>query len=75
MPIGFKNRKQLEESLGPLGCFHCYKILHVSEIEEWTDENMTALCPHCGVDAVTYFSEALRSIGKVRFAVKGKNDH
>lgn len=35
------------------GCFHCLRIYSPSEITKWLrDEAGTALCPHCGVDAV-----------------------
>lgn len=35
------------------GCFFCENALAVKDIEEWVDdESATALCPHCGVDAV-----------------------
>lgn len=34
------------------GCFYCIKLFPVSEIKDWTDEQQTALCPHCQVDAL-----------------------
>lgn len=39
------------------GCFHCLRLFPSSEVEQWTDTDssdvgQTALCPHCGVDAV-----------------------
>ena len=34
------------------GCFHCRKIFPPPEIEEWTDDGGTALCPNCGIDSV-----------------------
>ena len=35
------------------GCFFCQEVIAVNDIEEWVeDESGTALCPHCGVDAV-----------------------
>ena len=34
------------------GCFYCLKIFSPAEIEDWTDEGKTALCPYCSVDAV-----------------------
>jgi hypothetical protein len=39
------------------GCFYCLEIFKPSDIERWTDINKdesqyTALCPHCGIDAV-----------------------
>jgi hypothetical protein len=47
----FKNRKEVEQSAS-CGCFHCKKTFASSEIEDWTDEGETALCPKCGLDAV-----------------------
>ena len=34
------------------GCFYCMKIFHPSEIKEWTDNEQTAFCPKCHIDAV-----------------------
>ena len=39
------------------GCFYCVKVFSPSEIEEWCPElddgeEVTAICPHCGIDAV-----------------------
>lgn len=33
-------------------CFHCLARFAPSEIREWTDDDQTALCPKCGIDAV-----------------------
>jgi len=33
-------------------CFSCGKTFTPQQIVEWTDKDMTALCPHCGMDAV-----------------------
>ena len=44
------------------GCFYCQRFFSPSEITEWVDghqvetgdtaDGVTALCPHCGIDAV-----------------------
>lgn len=34
------------------GCFYCLKTYNPKEIKEWVDNDSTAICPHCGVDAV-----------------------
>jgi uncharacterized paraquat-inducible protein A len=34
------------------GCFHCCAVFPPSEIVEWVDDEQTALCPRCGIDAV-----------------------
>lgn len=35
-----------------VGCFHCIKIYDKSEINEYTDNNETVICPYCHVDSV-----------------------
>lgn len=34
------------------GCFYCLKTFPPAEIKDWIDEESTALCPYCGIDAV-----------------------
>ncbi len=35
------------------GCFYCLHIFSPIEITDWIDtDGVTALCPHCGIDAV-----------------------
>lgn len=34
------------------GCFHCLMVFRSGEVVEWWDEGQTAVCPHCGIDAV-----------------------
>jgi len=34
------------------GCFFCLKIFSPKEITDWIDNDNTALCPHCSIDAV-----------------------
>ena len=34
------------------GCFYCMEIFKPSEIEDWVDEEQTALCAKCGIDSV-----------------------
>jgi hypothetical protein len=45
------HRAELERS-EICSCFYCCQTFPVHRIEEWIDEGSTALCPHCGVDAV-----------------------
>ena len=33
-------------------CFNCGQSFAPEQIVEWTDKNLTALCPHCHMDAV-----------------------
>jgi len=34
------------------GCFHCLEVFTPREIEDWTHDGETALCPRCGADSV-----------------------
>ena len=47
----FKNRELLNTATS-CGCYYCGKIYTPTEIKEWTDNNQTAICPYCGIDAV-----------------------
>ncbi len=33
-------------------CAYCKRKIKTVEIEEWTDDTLTAICPHCKVDAI-----------------------
>ena len=33
-------------------CYYCMKSIPFKEIIEWIDNNETALCPLCGIDAI-----------------------
>ncbi len=46
------HRAELERS-DLCGCFYCMAIFPPSEITEWIDEGLTAICPKCPVDSVT----------------------
>jgi hypothetical protein len=46
-----RNMEQLLKSK-IAGCYCCCEIYDVSEITEWTDGGITALCPQCSVDSV-----------------------
>jgi hypothetical protein len=45
------HRSELE-LVGRAACFYCLRRFATTEIREWTDDNRTALCPGCGIDAV-----------------------
>jgi len=53
-----KNRG-LSEGAGYAGCFYCESTFHPSEIAEWTDQGLTAVCPCCGIDSVLFFTRPL----------------
>lgn len=46
-----RHRDELASSTS-CGCFYCMRIFTFAAIVRWTDENQTARCPGCGVDAV-----------------------
>ena len=46
-----KNKSQLENSQ-LAGCYYCLQTFPASEIKEYVDKGLTALCPHCGIDSV-----------------------
>lgn len=46
-----RHRDALEAST-LCGCFYCLALFPPTEIQEWWDDETTAVCPHCGVDAV-----------------------
>ena len=45
------NREELFAS-DKCGCFHCLAIFPQSEIEDWIDNDDTAMCPRCHIDSV-----------------------
>ena len=45
------HRDELQRSR-QCGCFFCLSIYPPGRIEDWTDEETTALCPNCGIDSV-----------------------
>jgi hypothetical protein len=45
------HRAELEQS-DMCGCFHCRNTFKAAKVDEWIDEDSTALCPHCGIDSV-----------------------
>jgi NAD-dependent SIR2 family protein deacetylase len=46
-----RNKEVVQQSQ-QCGCYHCLKTFTPDQIQEWTDGGLTALCPHCNVDAV-----------------------
>jgi hypothetical protein len=45
------NRKDLKND-SICGCFYCLKIFEPNEIDEWWDDDDTAVCPYCGIDSI-----------------------
>jgi hypothetical protein len=46
-----KHRAEIEAS-ARCACFFCFRTFAPSTIKAWIEGNQTALCPHCGIDAV-----------------------
>jgi hypothetical protein len=47
-----RRRTEIEQS-ALCGCFHCKRAFLPSDITQWTDaQDVTALCPRCGIDSV-----------------------
>lgn len=42
------NLKQAKDCV----CYYCFKNFDFENIKEWVDNNDTAICPFCSVDAV-----------------------
>ena len=40
-------------------CYYCFSEFSPSEVIEWCDENQTAICPYCAIDAVVGFDGAI----------------
>ena len=49
--LSMRNR-DLIKLAGEAVCFSCQEYSAFSEIVEYTDQNETAICPACGIDAM-----------------------
>lgn len=47
----FKNKTEILQSVN-CSCFYCMKVFRADDIIEWVDEEQTAMCPLCSIDAV-----------------------
>ncbi|PJR11509.1 cytoplasmic protein [Sinorhizobium sp. K101] len=45
------HRAEIETS-SLCGCFYCCSTFPPNEIDDWVDDDRTALCPRCGIDSV-----------------------
>ena len=45
------HRSELEQSV-ICGCFYCQRTFLAADVEEWVDDDSTAMCPNCGIDSV-----------------------
>jgi len=67
--------RTLVEKSKLVGCFYCQAKFPPSEITKWIDDDATALCPRCGIDAVLPDSvdlseEFLRTMHDYWFSVR-----
>lgn len=46
-----KNKEAIEK-IEQCTCYHCLARFETSQIKEWCDEGLTAICPFCNVDSV-----------------------
>jgi len=46
------HHKQELLSSSDCGCFYCSAVFAPQQIQDWTDDGDTALCPRCGIDSV-----------------------
>lgn len=46
-----RHRKNILQS-DNCGCFYCQSVFKPADILEWIDDDLTALCPNCGIDSV-----------------------
>jgi hypothetical protein len=53
------NNKSTIKNESECGCFYCQKIFGGDEITEYIDQDKTALCPHCRVDAVLVSNDCI----------------
>jgi hypothetical protein len=47
----YANRAEVER-LPMVACFFCVRYFDPSEMTEWMDGGITAMCPRCGIDSV-----------------------
>lgn len=53
------NREEILESKISY-CICCQTFLHPSEIDDYADDNQTAICPYCGTDSVIGDASGIR---------------
>ena len=46
------NNKKMFENTEKCGCFYCIKVFNPELIQEWIDNDQTAICPNCNIDSV-----------------------
>jgi NAD-dependent SIR2 family protein deacetylase len=51
LKYSFKNKDSIEKSIN-CSCYYCISSFLKEEIQNWTDQGQTAICPKCGIDSV-----------------------
>lgn len=46
------NHREILSESEQCGCFFCLNIFVYQSIDEWWDDETTAVCPSCGIDSV-----------------------
>jgi len=46
------NHRHEIDTSNVVGCFYCCESYLPTRIDEWVDDNSTAMCPKCGIDSV-----------------------
>lgn len=54
LPLFVMNNRELQKMSTNAGCYHCCKTFLASEVKSYTDQEKTALCPFCDIDAVIF---------------------
>ncbi len=69
--LSSRNRAEISKT-STCGCYFCIRFCDTRDIVEWADAGETALCPHCGVDALIPgpVCKTLLVEGKVRYFTK-----
>jgi hypothetical protein len=49
--MSYRNKSRIEADT-PCGCYFCLTEFKGADVEDWTDDGETALCPRCDIDAV-----------------------
>jgi hypothetical protein len=49
--LSFRNKELLDLERAA-SCFNCFSYMKPDRIEEWTDNQQTAICPCCGIDSI-----------------------
>lgn len=72
LQLTIRNKPHIED-YEQCSCAHCLRVFPASEITAWEDNGTTAVCPHCGVDAVlpdAQPEDKLRAMNAYMFVIR-----